>query len=208
MATPRTQQNSNKSQQPPTRQQSRKPKPEPEVEEDEGFDGVEAADANDQDEQEDQVEEYADLVGGMNLADPNLRANDGARRDLPPGEYLVEITDAKRKASKANATPMIEVTFTVVEGEETGSEARAWYLIKDTEYWRGRMKALASASRVPMDQKGNFSVRGLIGRKLKIAAWTETQSDTNPSTGEPMTVVRTRIGKESALVSNGSAKRR
>jgi hypothetical protein len=112
------------------------------------------------------MDQNTGYIDWMNVADPNLEAHDGERKSVEPGEYNFQITEIKQDQSRAG-NPTLVVTAEVCEGPAKGRTMRNWYsLAGDNEFARRRIKALIEACRVPVDQRGGFSVQAFVGCKF------------------------------------------
>jgi hypothetical protein len=77
--------------------------------------------------------------------------------------YDFEIVDAAVNVRRH----VLKVTARVLNGEMEGRVLTAGYAIADDMlYARGRMKALAEATGVPLDENGGFNRVDLLGRRL------------------------------------------
>lgn len=149
---------------------------------------------------EQQDDGYIEIGGWLkDQDDPFKQAWDGAAGPkLPPGEYLVDVTEAKKSMSNAK-NPQVEVQYTVVEGEHEGATIRAWYAM--TEKAIGRLLNVLQACGLALDARGGFSITALVGQRLHIGVMDNTyEKGRNPVTDEPIMVTNSKVFGEKAYV--------
>lgn len=117
---------------------------------------------------------------------------------IPPGQYLVDITEAERNVNGKN-NPQVQVQFTVAEGEQAGATLRGWYVL--TEKAIGRVLNLLQACGLALDARGGFDVAALVGSRLYITVVENTyEAGENPVTGEKITKTNSKVMGEKAYV--------
>lgn len=142
-------------------------------------------------------QEFTDFELEVNVE--NLQAWDGeARPPLPIGEYKVKVTHVKHQLSKEKQTPMIAVTFEVIEGDQTGGKVFNNYNIgNDTGL--GRLKQLMVACGTRLDK---FVASEVLGAELMLNVDHEIVQgapDANGNPGKERTYAR--ISHERAIES-------
>lgn len=94
---------------------------------------------------------------------------------LPEGEYVAEVTMAKRQLSKSSNKPTIELTLKVskeryphdYKGPEGGVSLRHWSNGDDTDQGRYNIKNLCVALGAPVPKR-SFDVQSFLGRTATI----------------------------------------
>lgn len=111
---------------------------------------------------EQQYPDHVDLID-MELADPNLRPVDGRGGPVPPGTYEFEIEKALVDQSQAGNAILKVSAKIVTPGDAVGRTMTRSYVLKKSDFHRGRLLALIAATGAATDENGAFSREGLIG---------------------------------------------
>lgn len=114
--------------------------------------------------------EFADFTIEQDFSD--IKPMEGGEFPLvPPGEYIVDVTEMEQKPSSTN-NPMLVVTFTVAEAEsQLTDEAQAfagqklWGNYSLLQQSLGRLKQLMVACRANLTQ---FRASEIMGSRLKV----------------------------------------
>lgn len=148
--------------------------------------------------------DFNDYIDFVNLK--GVVPNDGASfSPIAPGDYELEITDAKRTTTKKTNKPMLVIEFTVInEGADKNKTARGWYVLDNSSAFSlGRLAALLTASGVPFDENG-FSLAGLVGARIGGTISHEAYSDMD-ATGQSIEKTSVRVTCERALMASPKA---
>lgn len=100
---------------------------------------------------------------------------------VPPGDYVVDITNVVRGTSKTQ-NPKIDVDFSVVDGDYAGQTLKGIYSLKDTAV--GRFKRLCLAT--GMSDFARIKGSDLMGARIQISVFHEEGQATIGANGQPL----------------------
>lgn len=148
-------------------------------------------------------EEIVDfVVEDINLADENLKGWSGEfGPQLAPGDYLVEVVNAKVEANKANTGRNLVLDLEVkTEGEFLGQKVKQWLGLPTADSKPGVARRIAHVVRdvlqAPLLPNGGFQTTSLIGKQMMVTVTVEQQKDFDPVRSQEVVRDRMRIQGE------------
>ena len=149
------------------------------------------------------MSEFVEIVGmDMNLADPNLKPNDGGFSSIEPGTYEFEVTKAMTGTS-GSGNNTLKITCKVVGPEDSAQMNRNMtnsYVMNDSQFARERMLAFLQASGAEFGPKG-FAIASLVGLRFVADVEKRPFETVAKTTGAPVTKEFTSWVRERAVES-------
>lgn len=142
------------------------------------------------------------VVDDINLADPEIKGWDGSMGpQLPAGEYLVTVVEAKVESNKAQDGRNLVLTLQVdTEGDYYGQTVKNWLPLQGKDGKTAYLKRLAHVIRdvlgVPLLPSGGFQTSATIGRQMYINVTIEQQKEFDPTRSQEVVRERMRIQGE------------
>lgn len=149
------------------------------------------------------MSEFVDVhIGDLRLDDPTLEGWDGKTRQLvPPGEYVLEVIDAKQTVSK-KGNPTLNVEYRIVsEGDAFGKTVKQWYSLDPGNEWsRKRLKhVLVDALQVPLTEGGGFSTGSMMGLQMSAEVVHETSKQWDEKNKKEVEYTNEKVCSERAM---------
>lgn len=148
-------------------------------------------------------EEIIDFeVEGVNLADENVTGWDGSfGPQLPPGDYLFEVANAKVNPKKSGEGSTLELTYQVkTEGEFYDQKIKSWLGLPGPDSKPGVIRRLAHVVRdvlkAPLSPTGGFRTGDLIGKRLTATVAVEKSKFFDPARSMEVEKEQTRVTME------------
>jgi hypothetical protein len=127
--------------------------------------------------------EFVDYIS-MRVNDPNLKTNTGQFQRIDPGHYDFEIDKAVFDQSQSGNRTLRVTGRVISEGPMQGRSMVCSYVIGDTDFARGRMKAIVEAIGIETDEQGGFSRQAFVGTRFTADVIAEERPMPDKTTGQ------------------------